>query len=691
MNIKSLTDQQKLQLINNRWEDSGKIWEEVKKIYEDNTNWYDNNPDYMKAIPKKKVKVRANRIFVNTEAVINTLIANPPKPNFLPTHQTQESKDLSNSLEQYFNIKYQVLDVKSCLRRGLRNLYFSRLIVLKVFWNAKINDFDVKPLDSRKVRFSKYATNETESEVAIEEIEDNLIAVINRFPSKKEEILKEAGQTDDAEMLVKNQEVKYKECWIKDRLWYSYGSVFLGDVSNPYWDWNGMLVTQEEADQLNSSDALVGSKRRDFIQNIKSQQQQRQPQKETTGELEDDEEAQHNALEDKITPNPTGQQNPQSPQDGLLPENPDETEPETYQQFFFNHFDYPRKPYIFATVFANEAKPIGRTDAITQAAPLQENINERKMQISDNARFINGLWKVNASSMTKADAQMLRAEAEGVIWGKDVVNGVARESGKELPAFVFQDLQDSRQEIDNIMAAQSAFRGERQGDETKAGRLALIDQSQMMLTELTQVVDYVCYEMFNWFYQLAKCRYTEYHYAKTLGADQAVKILEIIQDDFEEGAEVRIIPGKTLPEDKQFKMQTAHEDMKDGVLSPEDYYKIAGYDDAKQVAKNLVKWQMNKPLAVGMSQQEIKEFSPQPPQPEPKEPSISFKGEDLPPEVQTQVFAKMGYQVHPEAIVNHQVAQKQLEDASEIQKEAAKVKLNPKPLINNNNAQGKTK
>jgi hypothetical protein len=665
MRITKLSDQEKIQLIQNRWNDSESLWGELKKIYDANTNYYDNNPDYLKAVPKKKVKVRANRIFVNTEAVINTLIANPPKPNFLPTHTTQESKDLSTSLESYFNIRYQVLDVKSALRRGLRNLYFSRLIVLKPFWNPKINDFDVKALDPRNIRVGKHSTNEQTSEFVIEEIEDKLVAVLQRFPKKRTEILKEAGKDDDAQLLVNNPTIKYRETWIQDRTWFSFGSVFLGDYRNLYWDWNGMLITDEEADALNGGQ-LDQSARRNKLQEIKVQQKQRQPQQQTSGELEDDEEAQHEAQEDPNTPNPTGAQNPQQ---GNLPDNPELSQPETYQQYFFNHFDAPRKPYIFATVLANEDKPIGRTDPITQAAPLQEDVNRAKMNIQDNAQIVNGMWKVNAASMGRSDAQQVAAgsrdDAGGVVWGKDVVNGVQLQMGTPLPQFVFDNMQDSKQEIDNIMAAQSAFRGERQGEETKAGRLALIDQSQMMLTELTQVVDYVCYELFNWFYQLAKTRYTEYHYAKTMGADQATKILEIIQDDFEEGAEVRIIPGKTLPEDKQFKMQTAHEDMTEGVIAPEDYYQIAGYDDPKQVAKNLIKYKMNPALAVGMNQQEIQEYTPQPPPPEAKEPSISIKYEDLPPDAQTQVLAKVGIKVSPDSIVNHDVAQTKLEEAKE--------------------------
>ena len=674
--ITTLTDQEKIQLIQNRWNEPESVWQEIKSLYDSNTNYYDNNPDYLKAVPKKKVKVRANRIFTNTEAVINSLIANPPKPNFFPTHTTQESKDLSTSLEQYFNIKYQVLDVKSVLRRGLRNLYFCRLIVLKPFWNPKINDFDVKSLDPRNIRVGKHSTNEQSSEFVIEEIEDKLVAVLGRFPKKRAEILKEAGKDDDAQLLVNNPTIKYRETWIQDRTWFSFGSVFLGDYRNLYWDWDGMLITDEEANELNSGQ-LDQSTRRQRLQEIKAQQEQRTAsQQPSSGEKEDDEQAQENAQQDPLTPNPTGAQNPQ---EGTLPDNPSLTESETYQQYFFNHFDAPRKPYIFATVLANEDKPIGRTDPITQASPLQDDVNKTKMNIQDNAQIVNGMWKVNATSMGRSEAQQVAAgsrdDAGGVVWGKDVVNGVQLQMGTPLPEFVFQNMQDSKQEIDNIMAAQSAFRGERQGEETKAGRLALIDQSQMMLTELTQTVDYVCYELFNWFYQLAKTRYTEYHYAKTMGADQATKILEIIQDDFEEGAEVRIIPGKTLPEDKQFKMQTAHEDMTEGVIAPEDYYQIAGYDDPKNVAKNLIKYKMNPAKAVGMTPQEMQEYTPQPPAPEAKEPTISIAYKDLDPTSQTQVLAKLGIKADPQQLVAHDVHQQELETAKETQVKLLEHKL----------------
>ncbi len=207
--------------------------------------------------------------------------------------------------------------------------------------------------------------------------------------------------------------------------------------------------------------------------------------------------------------------------------------------------------------------------------------------------------------MGKSDAQRMRYETKGIVYGKGVKDGVTREFGVGLPDMVFKDMQDSRDEIDNIMAATSAFKGEREGQETKAGRLALIQQSYLRLNELVQVVDYVHHELFSWFLQLAKTRYTEYHYAKWMGSDKAQKVIEVIQDDIMNGSEVTITSGKTLPTDDEFKFEQAQNDVAAGFISPVDYVKIAGYDDPKDIAKNAVLYKQNPMQAVGLTEPQM--------------------------------------------------------------------------------------
>jgi len=575
IDIENLTDEQKVELIKNRWDSSDTIWDIIDRVYKRNTKIYSNKADWLDNIvyKRKPWTVQANRIFTNMEAVINSLIANPAGINVLPGRDGVEAQNLASTLESYFKKKFEDINFKEITRMALRNLYFSRLLVIKPYWDSEINDFCFRAVDSRKVRFGKNARNESESEFAIEEIEDNLCSIIDRFPKKKAELMKKFGMKDDDELYIKNPETKYKEAWIGDYVIFAMENIILDTIKNPYWDWDGILVTEDERNQIDQAEP---GKTKEVLSSIKLEQLNRQPTEE--GVYED------------------GQ---------------------NYEAYYFNYFNAPRKPYVFATIFNNENSPIGRTDMITLSADLQRGIDKRKMDIDENCEMVNGMLKIDSEVMGKSDAQRIAFETKGMIWGRGVKEGVTREVGQGLPQMVFDDMIDSRSEIDNIMAASSAFRGEREGQETKAGRLALIQQSYLRLNELVQVVDYVNKECFDWALQLAKTRYTEPHYAKWVGHNGAQQIISILQDDIEDGQEIRVVSGKTLPEDEQFRFEQAQVDVQAGLISPVDYVRIAKYDDPKEIAKNNVIYKQNPAEAVGIAPEEMPmpsqpgEFSPE--------------------------------------------------------------------------------
>ncbi len=653
--INELSDAQLCKLIDNRWNSSDSLWDIVNKTYTANLKAYQNNPDWLQNIAKKKSKVRANRIFVNMESVINSLISNPPKPTILSGRDTPESKSLATKLEKYFQIKYTDRNVKEVMRKGLRNLYLGRLIVLKPYWDARLNDFNVRPIDPRNVRFSKNSTKEDDSEFAIEEIPDSLAALLRRFPTKKAEILSRYGLENDDEVLVENIEVKYQEAWCWDYTIFKLDTIILGKIRNPYWDWDGLLVTPEEDQSLKEVDTPEG--RKAILDGVRKEQPMRVEKKQAYAQLEKDSKA-------------SGEP---------MPMLEDMEDVRSMSAYLFNHFDRPRKPYIFATVFNNENTPVGQTDMITQALPLQEDIDETKRNVKENERIVNGIVKVDSQVMDKASAMALRFETGGVIWGKGVVNGVSREVGPALPAFVVENMRDSRSEIDDIMAASSAFKGVREGQETRGGRLALIEQSFLRLNELVQVIDYVNYELFNWFYQLAKIRYTEHHYAKTMGQKEAGETITLIQDDFEDGTEVRIIAGKTLPEDRQFKYEQAQADVKEGRLSPVDYFEVAGYDAPGEKAKNLVTWTLNQPYAVGMSEEEMQKIAPPKQEEDPVKMSLTYA--DLPPDGKVQFAAKAGITLNPAIVVAEEKAKKKSEmDAAKAKSDSMQQRVVPKVL-----------
>lgn len=646
LDIQSLDDGQKARLVEARWSSSFTIWEIIEKVYKQNTAIYENRADWLQFIPEKRRRytVQANRIFVNQEAVINSLIANPPGINVLPGREGQLAQEFARKLERFFRKKYDDLNIKETTRMSLRNLYFARLFITKAFWNTQTNDFDFRSLDPRKVRVSKFARKEIDSEFTIEEIEDNLCAVVERFPKQKEALLKKYGIADDKELYIKNPDVKYKEAWIQDYVIFKLDNIILDTIKNPYWDWDGILILPEEEIELNGdgtpeNTGLDGQARRDKFQEIKLKQEERKGQVKQAADLE----------KAKVE-NPEAA--PALPVEGDVAPAPEIPQFKTY---YFNYFKYPRKPYIFATIFNNENTPIGRTDMITLSADLQKGIDKRKMDIDENCELANGIIKVDASVMSKADAQRIRFETKGIIWGKGVKDGVTRETGGALPEMVFNDMIDSRSEIDNIMAATSAFRGEREGQETKAGRLALIQQSFLRLNEMIQVVDFAAKEVFSWGMQLAKTRYTEYHEVQIEGDEGTREVIELIQDDFDTGSEVNIIAGKTLPVDDEFKFEQAQNDVEKGFISPVDYLEIAQYNNSKELAKNAVTYKINPVVSVGVTPEELATL--QPPQNEEKPPNITINYADVQPDGQVQILQKIGIKVDPAITIAEKTAE----------------------------------
>lgn len=654
VSIPSLTEWQQCQLVDNRFAEGQTIYDVISKAYNSNIKIYKNQPSWIDSLPAKRAKLRANRIFSDMEAVINALIANPPKPEFIPARDTPEAKQLATAEETYFNKKYADRNIKEVMRKGLRNLYFGRLIVVKTFWDSTINDFNARALDPRKIRIAPNAIKEQDSEYVIEEVEDYLLSVMRRFPDSAEKLTKQLGYRDANTILIDNPKIVYQEAWVRDYVIFKYNNIILGVTRNPYWDWDGLLVTSQENEELKD---LGGEQRRNKMLEIRAAQDERAA---------------------------AGNEQTQTDENGPMEIGDFQDVPQTYDAYYFNHFDAPRKPYIWATAFNNENTPVGQTDMINQAAPLQEGVDRRKQDIDENASLVNGQIKVNASSMDKADAQKLRYEARGVIWGKDVVTGVQREMGNPLPAFVYEDMQDSRNEIDTIMAASSALRGEREGQETKAGRLALVDQSYQRLNEYVQVVDYVNYEMFNWFYQLAKVRYTEHHYAKEMGEQEAMTIVSIIQDDFIAGAEVRVIAGKTLPEDREFKYEQAQQDVKEGLISPVEYLTIAGYNNPQQTAKDAFLFKVDPFDALGLTDEEKQKIPSPIPASQLRE-TIAF--DDLPDAAKPQWLARMGITIKPEDVNSVSdapitIAFKDLPPDGQVQAAAkAGIQLNPQIVV----------
>lgn len=554
LKILELNDEQKNNLINNRWNDSQLLWEVVRKTYEANEKIWLNKPDWLSTVPKGRSKARDNRTFLATESVICNVTARPSKPNIVPANETEEAGIIADDLQDFFLAKYRDLGVKGKMRMALRNLFLSRLFVLKVFWDKELDDFNTEPVDPRTVRFSKNATSIYDTEFAIEEVSKPLIWLLENFEDKKEKILEKCGYADREELAyLHNPDITYKEAWIGGYVIQQFQGIILDTQKHPYWDWDGQPMTTTEMIDLKK---FNGKNRREKMTEIKGAER---------------------------------------------------IESTEYESYLFNHFNNPIPPYVFGTILNYKKEPIGQSSLIEQVEPLQEEIDRRKRQISDNAEMMNGVYKVDTRfvKISKAEAQLAKNSPRGIWYGEGVRDGVIIETGKELPSFIINDLNQSVVALDNIFGTQSTFRGEREAQETATGRAILREQSYQRLDELIDLIDNMHHQLYSWWYQMMRVKYTESHLVKPIGAVNAERVINLTRDDLQEGVEIQIIPGQIMPEDRLFKAERAKEEVMAGILDPLSYFEETQRDNPMKYYKRFVMYKLN-PLSLGdFDQQEM--------------------------------------------------------------------------------------
>lgn len=549
LDISTLDDNKLKSLIENRWKDSESLWSEIEKAYKKNKRIWRNDDSIVAGIPRRKSKVRDNRSFLAMESVIAALTGRPSRPNVIPTNGKTESGQIALDLQDVFLEMYKTLRVKKKIRRGLRWLFLSRLVVFKMIWDNDIDNFNITVVDPRRIRFHKKATNSTETTTAIEEIDTTIPDMLERFPEQEDKIMKQVGGTKE-EAIVKNTPATYKEAWIGDWVIYKFREQILKKEKNPYWDWEGVYFTNNELRKFETLE--IPGERKKMLGLARPLREARAK------------------------------------------------KANKYQNYLSNHFDKPRHPYIFASTLEVEERPVGETSLMEQVNPLQKNINQRKRQIANNAASANGRWLVDTKFVegkTKGEIQAMKSDPEGIIYGDGVIVGIKIETGRDLPAMVKEDLILSIQAIDSLFGTQPTFRGEREGTETARGRAMLREQSYQRLTELIDLVDDIHWEIYNWELQLMKVKYTEAHYTKILGRDRAMRVIETMKDDITDGIDVQVIPGQIMPKDRVYRTERALEGVKEGFLIPLTYFEEAEFDNPMETAKQLEMYKVS-PFAV---------------------------------------------------------------------------------------------
>ncbi len=265
-----------------------------------------------------------------------------------------------------------------------------------------------------------------------------------------------------------------------------------------------------------------------------------------------------------------------------------------------NYFKAAKKPYIFINYLTFGDQLVDDTTLIGQGIPLQNGINRRKRQIELNADLMNGTTIVAGSALTEAQAQEIQNDPQATIYlpnRENATGAVEKVTGIAMPAQAFDDMQDSKEEIDNVMGTHSTTRGEQGKEETALGRQILISRDVGRLGTLFKRLEKGAKEFYEYALQLMYVFYDEDHpvltYIKNKNESTALseKTTEdfINRDEFENVIiKILVQQGSATPTDKTNRQANAVDLAKAGLMSLPDMYKELEYSNPETLAKNAI-------------------------------------------------------------------------------------------------------
>src|SRR3990167_7492714 len=260
-----------------------------------------------------------------------------------------------------------------------------------------------------------------------------------------------------------------------------------------------------------------------------------------------------------------------------------------------NHFNAPKKPYVFLSVFNLGVHPHDSTNLIQQNLSLQDLVNKRLAQIDKNADSANGGLIVSGDAFTEIQAEKASQALRkgGTIWVPtgDVNQSVKRDSGSPLPNFVYESLVDYRNELRNIFGTRGSSPQGTIGEQTVRGKLIVKGQDTDRIgggvsTYLEQFSDAV----YNWFVQLMYVYYDEPHVATVLGREKAAEYIQLINTEFQSKLTVGVKEGSMIPHDPVTQRNEAIDLWAQKALDPITFFDRLDFPNPRETAKNLFLW-----------------------------------------------------------------------------------------------------
>jgi hypothetical protein len=263
-----------------------------------------------------------------------------------------------------------------------------------------------------------------------------------------------------------------------------------------------------------------------------------------------------------------------------------------------NHLKEPLAPYIFLSIFNASSHPHDDTSLMLQNISIQDVVNRRWRQIDKNVDGMNNGMVVSGTAFTEEQAsQAASALRRGVsirVPNGSVKDAVMRFPAPNLPADVFNNLRDARQEIRNIFGTAGSSAQGVENQETVRGKI-MINQmdSSRIGGGVTEYIEQVADSIYNYWVQMMFVYYEEEHLIADADA-QATQLIKLKNDQFPliKSLNVTVKEGSLIPKDPLTQRNESIDLWSAGAIDPKSLYKKLDYPDPEEAAKQLLLWKL---------------------------------------------------------------------------------------------------
>jgi hypothetical protein len=268
-----------------------------------------------------------------------------------------------------------------------------------------------------------------------------------------------------------------------------------------------------------------------------------------------------------------------------------------------NHFKKREMPYLFMSVYNLGLHPHDDTTNIEQNKSNQDTVNARQWQIDDNVRKMNNSIAYSGDVLSKEQAARANEAINqgNAVWvpkGTSPAAAIHRFPAPGLPADVFNNLVDMRNEIRNIYGVAGSSAAGVAGEQTVRGKILRREMDSSRIGgSITERIEQLADSVFNWWLQLMYVYFDQKNYAEYVGVAKTDELFEILNQFNIEGQPANFIvsvkEGSMIPKDPLTKRNEAIDLWSAGAIDPLTFMERLDSPDPEEDAKRLMTFQSN--------------------------------------------------------------------------------------------------